>query len=430
MTTTNTVSPDLPDLPRTPVLQLPEFRRFLMSIGASTLAGSALAVVLGYQIYSVTGSPLALGYLGLVEAIPALSLALFGGHVADRADRRQILLVTQSVSIFCALLFAYLSSGANPPVVNALYGVVFILGIARGFGGPAFSAFEGQIVPRAQLIDASGYLSATWQTFSILGPALGGLCYDQFGAKVTYFVIAGLWATALFLLTTISPKPVVPEPGEAEGKPTESIWQSIAVGLRFVFSTPALVGSMALDLFAVLFGGAIALLPVFAKDILHVGAGGLGLLNAAPSIGALSATLIATRYPPLKHAGRNLLIAVAAFGVSIIVFALSKNLYLTLLALFFSGITDGISMVIRRAILRLLSPNAMRGRISAVSMIFIGSSNEIGAFESGIAANALGTVRSVWVGGIVTLLIVAGTATFAPQLRNLRFDTGTKPDEK
>ncbi|MBC7807296.1 MAG: MFS transporter [Akkermansiaceae bacterium] len=394
-------------------------------IAVSGLAGSALAVVLGYQIYTITGSPLALGYLGLVEVIPAVSLALFGGHVADRTDRRSILLVTQTVAVFCALFFAYLSGGARPPAVVALYAVVFLAGIARGFSGPAFSAFEAQVVPREQLLQASGYLTATSQTFGILGPALGGVVYDLAGPRVAYFLIAGLIAVGLICLMTIPSMPVAAPEKNAKDEPAETIWESIAIGVRFVFGTPALVGSMALDLFAVLFGGAIALLPIFAKDILHVGAGGLGLLNAAPSIGALSATLWASRYPPLHHAGRNLLLSVGAFGVSIIVFALSKNLALSLVALFLSGVFDGINMVIRKTIIRLLSPNHMRGRIAAVSMIFVGSSNEIGALESGVAANFLGTARSVWLGGIVTLMIVAGTAYFAPGLRNLRLGGGS-----
>ncbi len=420
-------TPDAPDIPAPNVLDLPVFRRLLVLIAVSGLAGSALAVVLGYQIYTITGSPLALGYLGLVEVIPAISLALFGGHVADRADRRSILLVTQSVAVFCALFFAHLSSGPAPPAVTALYAVVFLAGIARGFSGPAFSAFEVQVVPREQLLQASGYLTATGQTFGILGPALGGVVYDLAGPRAAYFGIAGLIAVGLICLMTIPLQPVPAPEKKAPDAPDESIWQSIAIGVWFVFQTPALVGSMALDLFAVLFGGAIALLPIFAKDILHVGAGGLGLLNAAPSIGALSATLLATRYPPLRHAGRNLLLSVGAFGVSIIVFALSKNLALSLAALFLSGFFDGFSMVIRKAIIRLLSPDHMRGRIAAVSMIFVGSSNEIGALESGVAANYLGTARSVWLGGIVTLLIVAGTAYFAPGLRNLRLGSPSLP---
>lgn len=425
MNTSQTQDKTLPS-----VLAIPEFRRFLIIIAISTLASTALAVVLGYQIYEIARKPIALGWLGLAEAIPALSLALYGGHIADRMDRRTIVLVTQNVSILCALLYAYLSSGSHPPVLFTLYAVVFLAGIARGFSGPALSAFEGQIVPQELLLRASGYLSASWQVSAILGPMAGGFIYSYLGARNTYLVIAALLTVGMLLLFTISPKPVVRTDAEND-VPQESVFESIRIGVRYVFHNPALVGSMALDLFAVLFGGAIALLPVFAKDILHVGPSGFGLLNAATSIGALTATATATLYPPLRHAGRNLLLCVAAFGVSIIVFALSKNMWLSFAALFLSGVFDGVSMVIRRAILRLLSPNHLRGRIAAVSMIFIGSSNEIGAFESGITATALGTVRSVWMGAVVTLMIVAGTAYFAPGLRALRLDTtpSTPPDD-
>jgi MFS family permease len=199
----------------------------------------------------------------------------------------------------------------------------------------------------------------------------------------------------------------------------ESVFRSIALGVRYVFGDQILVGSMALDLFAVLFGGAIALLPAFAKDILHVGAGRFGLLNAAPSVGALVVMLWSTRHPPIKHAGRNLLLSVAGFGVSMIAFALSTNFWLSLAALAASGGFDGVSMVIRKSILRIMSPDHLRGRIAAVSSIFIGSSNEIGAFESGVAAKLLGTVRSVWLGGVVTLIVVAATAAVAPRLRRI-----------
>jgi MFS family permease len=224
-------SPDIPDESTPSVLQLPVFQRLLVVLAVSGLAGSALAVVLGYQIYTITGSPLALGYLGLVEVIPAVSLALFGGYVADRADRRSILLVTQSVAVFCALLFAYFSSGPKPPSVNVLYAVVFLAGIARGFSGPAFSAFEAQVVPRDQLLRASGYLTATSQTFGILGPALGGVIYDLGGPRTAYFVIAGLIATGLICISTIPAKPAdPPEKGASDSGPKESIWQSIAIG--------------------------------------------------------------------------------------------------------------------------------------------------------------------------------------------------------
>jgi MFS family permease len=384
----------------------------MVSRAFATFAGRALAVVIGYQIYQLTKDPLALGILGLVEVIPALALALFGGHVADRNDRRAILLVTDAVSILCALLFAFLSrpEGAS---LWGLYGVVFLAGIARGFADPAFSAFEGQVIPRELMVNASSWLSSVGQACAIIGPALGGFAYAYLGARGTYLLIAIFFTLAWLSIFLIRSRPVPPV---VESEP---MLQSIALGVKYVFKNQVLVGSMSLDLFAVLFGGAIALLPVFASDILKVGPQGLGFMLAAPSVGALLVMLWSTRYPPKKRAGSLLLWAVAGFGVSIIVFALSKNFFLSLVALFFTGVFDGISMVIRGAILRLRSPEHLRGRIAAVNWMFIGSSNEIGALESGVAARFLGTIPTVWIGGVVTLLVVAVTAMFAPELRKL-----------
>ena len=406
------------------VLQLPEFRFLLAANAFATLASRALAVVIGYQIYERTHNTLALGFLGLVEAIPAVSLALFGGHVADRTDRRAIVLTTQAVSIVCALLFALISLNAKAAGLVALYAVIFIAGIARGFADPAASAFEMQVVPREHYVRASAVGSSLWQTCAIVGPAIGGFAYDLLGVTNTYLYIATLLVLSWICIFRIAPKPTpIPEP-------TESIWHSIAEGVRFVMHSQPLIGSMALDLFAVLFGGAIALMPVFAKDILHVGARGLGFLNAAPSVGALFVMLWSARNPPLRHAGRNLMLCVAGFGVCIIIFALSRNFYLSLLALAGTGAFDGVSVVVRKSIMRLMSPEHMRGRISSVMWIFIGSSNEIGAFESGFAAKLLGTVRSVWLGGLVTLGVVGATALVAPELRNLSLDMHQPlPDE-
>jgi MFS family permease len=393
-------------------LRIPELRYLLVSRAFATFAGRALAVVIGYQIYQLTKDPLALGILGLVEVIPALSLALFGGYVADRTNRRAIILITDAVSILCALLFAFLSRPEGTSLWG-LYGVVFLAGIARGFADPAFSALEGQVIPRPLMVNASSWLSSVGQTCAIVGPALGGFAYAAFGARGTYLLIALFFSLAWIGIFLIKSKPVPPV---VKGEP---MLQSIALGVKYVFKNQILVGSMALDLFAVLFGGAIALLPVFASDILEVGPQGLGFMLAAPSVGALLVMLWSTRYPPGKRAGSTLLWAVAGFGISIIVFALSKNFALSLLALAFTGIFDGISMVIRGAILRLRSPEHMRGRIASVSWMFIGSSNEIGALESGVAARFLGTIPTVWIGGVVTLLVVAVTAYFAPQLREL-----------
>ncbi len=397
-------------------LRLPEFRYLLGSRVFSTLAQRALYICITYQVFELTKDPLALGWLGLVEAIPALSLALYGGHVADRNDRRMIVLITQAIQVVCAILFAFISLNSVSLGIFALYGVVFIVGVARGFGDPAMSAFEAQVIPANVFAQASAWSSSLWQAISIIGPALGGFAYAYLGPTVTYFIVALLLAISLLGMRLIAPKakPVPPE--------GETIWQSLSAGVRYVKNDQVLVGSMALDLFAVLFGGVIALLPVFAETILKVGPVGYGFMQSAPSIGALFIMLYATRHPPLQNAGRNLLISVAGFGVSIIVFALSTNFIVSFLALMFTGVFDGISMVIRMTIVRVLSPEHMRARIAAVSWIFIGASNEIGAFESGVAAKLLGTAPSVMFGGLVTLLVVALTGFAAPKLRNLHLN--------
>lgn len=406
------------DAPKRPdgsenALSYPAFRYLMAATIGSSLASRALAVVIGFQIYQITKSPLALGWLGLWEALPAVGLALFGGYFADQHDRRRILLVTRAASVVCAVLFALLSGNIETMGLTGLYALVFIAGIARGFGDPAASAFETQVVPMKAYINASSWLGSAWQACSIIGPALGGLAYDWLGAKGTYLLIAVLFMVSWVSFFLIRPT----QPAAARVR--EPIGQSIKNGVKFVWNDRVLVGSMALDLFAVLFGGAVALLPVFANDILHVGAKGLGFLVAAPSVGALLVMLWATRRPPVENAGRTLLLCIAGFGVSIIIFALSKNFYLSLFALALSGAFDGVSMVIRRAILRLRTPDHLRGRVASVSLLFIGSSNEIGAFESGMAAHLLGTVPSVWIGGIVTLLVVAVTAATVPELRAL-----------
>jgi MFS family permease len=396
-------------------LRIPEIRYFLGSVGLFTMASRALAVVIGLQIYRLTHNPLSLGILGLVEAIPAISLSLFGGYVADRFDRRGILLVTRSVSVVCAVLLALISINAHPQIA-ALYAVIFLAGIARGFADPASTAFEAQVVPKELTVNAASWVGSTWLSCGIVGPALVGFSYDLFGISRTYFIIAGVFACSWLFTSLIKRKP------RPEVKRDESVFKSISIGIKFVFNEQAIVGAMALDLFAVFFGGAVALLPVFATDILHAGARGLGILEAAPAAGSLLIMLYSTRHPPIAKAGRNLLLCVAGFGVSILVFAFSKDFLLSWAALFFSGLFDGVSMIIRRSIVRLLSPEHMRGRVASVGWIFIGASNELGAFESGLLAHWIGTIPCVWVGGLITLSVVGITALIAPKLRQLGFD--------
>jgi MFS family permease len=291
--------------------------------------------------------------------------------------------------------------------------VIFLIGVASGFERPALTAFEAQVIPREQAVQGVSYQSTVSQTGGILGPALGGIAVAVVGLEGTYTVIALLLAIATGCLAVIPRKPM-PEP-----VPGESIVDSLLGGLRYVARTPALIGSMALDLFAVFFGGAIALLPIFATDILDVGPVGLGLLRTAPAVGALGVMVIATRRQPSRHAGRTLLICVAGFGVSMIVFGLSTTFALSMVALFFSGVTDGLSMIIRSTILRVLSPERIRGRVASVNWVFIGASNELGAFESGVAARIFGTVPTVVGGGLITLGVVGAVALLVPTLRTL-----------
>ena len=405
-----------------PLLRQHDFRALLGARFTTTLATSALATVVGYQVYIITRDPLALGWLGLVEAIPALSLMLFGGHVADRRDRRSIILVTSAAATACSVALALISADSAATLIPILV-VIFLIGVASGFERPALTAFEAQVIPREQAVQGVSYQSTVSQTGGILGPVLGGIAVAVVGVAGTYAGIALLLAIATACLFAIPRKPM-PEP-----VPGESIVDSLLGGLRYVARTPALIGSMALDLFAVFFGGAIALLPIFATDILHVGPVGLGLLRTAPAVGALGVMLIATRRPPSRHAGRTLLICVAGFGVSMIVFGLSTTFALSMVALFFSGVTDGLSMIIRSTILRVLSPERIRGRVASVNWVFIGASNELGAFESGVAASIFGTVPTVVGGGLITLAVVGAVALMVPTLRTLDLDVAEPTDD-
>jgi MFS family permease len=400
-------------------LNLADIRLFIGSVGFFTFASRALAVVIGFQIYRITHSALALGWLGLIEAIPAISLVLFGGYAADHFNRQKILLITRASSCLCAIALAALSWHGEEASLAGLYSVIFLVGIARGFADPANAAFEAQVVPKHLTVNASSWISSTWISSSVLGPASIGFIFDAWGAVGSYLVIAGGFILSWICTLAIPPRP---QPMPEQHEP---MLKSMGAGWRFVFKNQPLFAAMALDLLAVLFGGAVALLPIFAEDILQVGAKGLGLLNAAPSLGAIIVTLMATHRPPIARAGRNLLWVVAGFGVSVLVFAFSKNFWLSMTALFISGVFDGVSVVIRRSMMRLLSPDHLRGRIAAANSVFICASNEIGAFESGMLAAWIGVIPCVAVGGVITLLVAAVTATFAGQLRSLSFDPHT-----
>lgn len=376
------------------------------------------AVIVGWQIYEITKDPLSLGLIGLAEAIPSISVLFFSGHITDTNDRKKIVMASVFLMSFCSLLLLIVSSGSldvnDSTTVYSIYGVIFLSGIGRGFSAPSFFAFVSQLVPKEVLPNAITWNTSTWQTGAVSGPAIGGLLYGFAGATVTYSTILAFWIAAIFLILPISRKP------KPEVTDEQSLTEKLTAGLKFVFKKKVILGAISLDLFAVLFGGAVALLPIFAGEILNVGPQGLGALRAAPSVGAVIMAIFMTRRPLTGNAGRNLLIGVFGFGICIIIFGLSRNFFLSFAALLLSGAFDSVSVVIRATIIQLMTPDNMKGRVSAVNSIFIGSSNEIGAFESGVAAKLLGTVPSVLFGGAMTLLIVTFVTFVSPRLRKLR----------
>ncbi len=404
------------------VLRLPEFRWFIFAKFLFILAVQMQSTIVGWQIYEITKDPLSLGLIGLAEILPFFAVALHAGHVADVVPRRRIIILATSAFFIgvISLLFFTLDDGAvlKRHGVWPIYAVIALTGLARAFDGPAMNAFVTQIVPRELYPNSAAWGSTTWQTAAVMGPALGGAIYGWAGVTAAYATAAGLAALAIVGMTLVKPRPLPVREME------ESVAESLKAGIRFVFKTPIILGSISLDMFAVLFGGAVALLPIFAAEVLHVGPEGLGALRAAPFIGAAITAIFLAHRPPKRRAGIILLQCVAGFGFCIIAFALSVNLYLSLFILALSGALDCVSVIIRATILQLYTPDAMRGRVSAVDSIFIGSSNELGAFESGVAAKLLGLVRSVVFGGTMTLIVVAATAYLAPALRKLHIGAG------
>jgi MFS family permease len=376
------------------------------------------AVIVGWQIYEITKDPLSLGLIGLAEAIPSICVLLFAGHITDTSDRKKIVMYSIFLMSLCSILLLIISTDSvdifNANKVTAMYSAIFLSGIGRGFSAPSFFAFVSQLVPRDVLPNAITWNTTTWQTGAVTGPAIGGLLYGFIGPTNSYITIVLFWIFSVALVGFIKKKPI------PEYLSIQTLKERLTAGLKFVFERKIILGAMSLDLFAVLFGGAVALLPIFAAEILFVGPQGLGVLRAAPSIGAVTMALYMTRHPVTKNAGRNLIISVIGFGICIIIFGLSQNFFLSLFILALSGGFDSMSVVIRATIIQLMTPDNMKGRVSAVNSIFIGSSNEIGGFESGLAARLMGTVPSVVFGGMMTLLIVGFVALFSPALRKLK----------
>jgi len=409
-------------------LRYKDFRSYVGMRFFFTFAYQMQAVILGFYIYHLTKSAFALGLIGLSEAIPALGLGLFGGYLADKSEKRKMLLMVFSLVFFSsAVIFTVTLKDITGIihqdwVARIIYVMVFCNGIARAFYGPAAFSVLAHSVPKELYPNSSTWSSSGFQIASIIGPAAGGLIYGFYGITAAYTVILIFLVIALICVFFLKKYPPI-------FVPKESIWKSLSEGLHFVFHNKMMISAMSLDLFSVFFGGAVALLPVFANEILKVGAEGLGIMRATSSTGAVLVMLAMARISPMGKPWRNLLIAVAGFGLSIIGFALSRNFYLSLLFLFAEGGFDSISVLIRGTIMQMLTPDHMRGRVSSVNQMFIGSSNEIGAFESGTAAKLLGTVPSVVFGGSMTLLIVIVTFFKTKKLVPLSLSQIHTPEE-
>lgn len=404
-----------------PSLKIKEFQSFLLSRFGIILALNMQATILFYWVYQLTNSKLSLGLVGLAEVIPAVGCSLIAGHYVDQNEKRKMVMICLVGYIFTALcLFALALPAVQSQLslsllVGAIYVMVFIGGMFRSFYAPSMFSLFGMIVPREQYANATSWSSMAWQLGAVIGPLIAGIFIAFFGIKIGLLAVALVLILMFIPVSSIAVKPILK-------REKEPILTSISEGLKFVLRTPTLLAAQLLDMFSVLFGGAVALLPVYQKEILHVDEVGFGLLRSAPGLGAIL-TLGLLAFLPLKNKpGRKLFLCVAGFAISIIIFGISTNFYLSFAMLLLSGMFDAVSVVIRSTILQLVTPDAMRGRVSAVNTIFVSSSNEFGDFESGVMANWLGTVRAVVVGGCLTLGVVAFTFFKVPQLRNFTFE--------
>ena len=378
------------------------------------------SVIVSWHMYFLTKNVIWLGMIGLVEVIPQISISLFAGHYIDLWDRKKIvrnstliLLLGSSILTLYSIesFHSYQRLGIWPIFVT-----IFLTGLSRGILMPAHTALIGQLVDKKDYANAATWSSANWQIGAVMGPAIGGLIYGFSTITVAYCSILAIYIISLYMISRVQIKHII---RAVQTAGDEDIFSRIREGIRFVMKSPQLLGAFSLDMFAVLFGGAVAMLPVFASDILHVGPQGLGFLRACPALGAIFMSFYLMFNPPVKNSGRTLLLAVSAFGLCMIGFAFSHWFWLSASLLLLSGLFDNVSVVIRGTILQLYTPEHMRGRVASVNSIFIGSSNELGAFESGMTAKLMGLIPSVAFGGIMTLIVVASTAKINPVLRKL-----------
>ena len=402
-------------------IRIPEFRNLMLGRFTFITALRMMSTLVAWWVYELTGDPFAIGLVGLSEVIPALSMALYAGHVIDKTEKKKMVLTGVSCYFTIAAILLFFSSSfisnnfSNHTITIGIYVVIFFTGIIRAFTGPVFSSLVAYTVPRQYLQNATTWTQGTWLSASVTGHATGGLLIWLLGISGTLIIVCSLLILAILLLTRIKRK----YPGVATKE--KKTWESMKEGLRFVFRTKEILAAFSLDMFAVFFGGAVAMVPVFAKDILKIGPQGFGWLNAAIDIGAILIIIILTIFPMKKAQGKKLMIAVAGFGICIILFALSGWFVLSFAALMVAGMLDGVSVVVRGTVMQLKTPDHMRGRVSSVGSMFINSSNELGQFESGVAAKLMGVIPSVIFGGSMTLIVVIISWFKAPTLRKFEY---------
>lgn len=400
-------------------LRYKEFNFFLFMRFAMVFAWSMQFVIIEWEVYSLTKDPLSLGIIGLMEIIPAVSMALFAGHIVDQSEKKKLLVKcilgfsVVSLGLFLITVPQFTEDLSLNTILYTVYALVFLGGLVRAFISPTIFSLLSLIVPKKVYPNAATWSSSTWQLASMFGPALAGVSIGFIGVHWSLCLVFAFSIIALIMLSKIETKPIL------NPKIGEPIFKSLKEGLNFVFTNKTILGAISLDMIAVLFGGAVALLPIFAQDILKVGSEGFGILRAAPALGSFLMMLFSAYISLNRKAGIKLLGAIFMFGICIIVFGLSEIFWISVLAMFLSGVFDGVSVVIRNTILQLHTPDHMRGRVASVNSIFVGSSNELGAFESGVTAKLMGVVNAVVFGGIMTLLTVSFTSFALPNFRKL-----------
>ena len=400
-------------------LRFREFNIFLVIRFILVFGWSMQFIIVEWEVYSLTKDPLSLGLIGLIEVIPAISMALFAGHIVDQREKKQLFVYCVTAFFIVAAGYYFITSPyvydnyENSQILIGIYILVFLGGFIRAFIGPTIFSLVALIVPKKVYPNAATWSSSTWQLAIVLGPAFAGFCIAWIGVHNSMGIVLATIIVGLLLIGFIKKKPIL------NPKIGEPIIQSLKAGLNFVYKTKSILVALSLDMVAVLFGGAIALLPIYAQDILDVGSEGFGILRAAPAVGSVLMMVASAHIPLTKNAGKKLLVAIFCFGLSIILFGVSDIFWLSVFALFMYGLTDGVSMIIRQTILQLKTPDEFRGRVASVNSIFVGSSNELGAFESGVTAKLMGTVPAVVFGGVMTILTVGFTSIKFPNFRKL-----------